>query len=64
MPLLMRSFAQEQPTFGVGMLTRVRVEFLMSRFNIILLGGSMIVFVNLLVDVLYGLIDPRIRYER
>jgi ABC-type dipeptide/oligopeptide/nickel transport system permease component len=24
----------------------------------------MIVFVNLLVDVLYGLIDPRIRYER
>ncbi|HET9663424.1 MAG TPA: hypothetical protein VFP00_04285, partial [Burkholderiales bacterium] len=22
MPLLMRSFAQEQPTFGVGMLTR------------------------------------------
>jgi peptide/nickel transport system permease protein len=30
----------------------------------VLLGGSMIVFVNLLVDVLYGLIDPRIRYER
>jgi ABC-type dipeptide/oligopeptide/nickel transport system permease component len=30
----------------------------------VLLGGSMIVFVNLLVDILYGLIDPRIRYER
>src|SRR3954463_3733121 len=30
----------------------------------VLLGGSMIVFVNLFVDVLYGLIDPRIRYER
>ena len=30
----------------------------------VLLGGSMIVFVNLVVDVLYGLIDPRIRYER
>jgi ABC-type dipeptide/oligopeptide/nickel transport system permease component len=30
----------------------------------VLLGGSMIVFVNLIVDVLYGLIDPRIRYER
>jgi ABC-type dipeptide/oligopeptide/nickel transport system permease component len=30
----------------------------------VLLGGSMIVFVNLLVDVLYGMIDPRIRYER
>jgi peptide/nickel transport system permease protein len=31
---------------------------------IILLGGSMIVVVNLLVDVLYAVIDPRIRYER
>ena len=30
----------------------------------VLLGGSMIVFVNLLVDILYGMIDPRIRYER
>ena len=28
----------------------------------VLLGGSMIVFVNLLVDILYGMIDPRIRY--
>ncbi len=31
---------------------------------IILLGGTMIVLVNLLVDVLYAVIDPRIRYER
>jgi peptide/nickel transport system permease protein len=31
---------------------------------VILLGGSMIVVVNLLVDVLYAVIDPRIRYER
>lgn len=31
---------------------------------IVLLGGAMIVIVNLLVDILYAVIDPRIRYER
>jgi len=31
---------------------------------IVILGGAMIVAVNLLVDVLYAVIDPRIRYER
>lgn len=31
---------------------------------VVLLGGSMIVIVNLVVDVLYAVIDPRIRYER
>jgi ABC-type dipeptide/oligopeptide/nickel transport system permease component len=30
----------------------------------IILGGVMIVVVNLLVDLLYAVIDPRIRYER
>jgi peptide/nickel transport system permease protein len=30
----------------------------------VLLGGTMIVVVNLVVDVLYAVIDPRIRYER
>jgi peptide/nickel transport system permease protein len=30
----------------------------------VLLGGAMIVVVNLLVDVLYAVIDPRIRYGR
>ncbi len=30
----------------------------------VLLGGTMIVIVNLIVDVLYAVIDPRIRYER
>jgi ABC-type dipeptide/oligopeptide/nickel transport system permease component len=30
----------------------------------VLLGGTMIVVVNLLVDVLYAVIDPRIRLER
>jgi peptide/nickel transport system permease protein len=29
----------------------------------ILLGGTMIVVVNLMVDILYAVIDPRIRYE-
>ena len=30
----------------------------------VLLSGSMIIVVNLVVDVLYAVIDPRIRYER
>jgi ABC-type dipeptide/oligopeptide/nickel transport system permease component len=30
----------------------------------VLLGGIMIVVVNLLVDILYAFIDPRIRYDR
>ena len=30
----------------------------------VLIGGAMIVIVNLLVDILYAVIDPRIRYER
>jgi len=30
----------------------------------VLLAGSMIIAVNLVVDVLYAVIDPRIRYER
>jgi len=30
----------------------------------VVLGGAMIVVVNLLVDILYAVIDPRIRYER
>ena len=30
----------------------------------VLIGGCMIVIVNFLVDVLYAVIDPRIRYER
>jgi len=28
------------------------------------MGGAMIVTVNLLVDILYAVIDPRIRLER
>jgi peptide/nickel transport system permease protein len=30
----------------------------------VVLGGSMIVVVNVVVDILYAVIDPRIRYER
>jgi peptide/nickel transport system permease protein len=32
--------------------------------GVVVLGGAMIVFVNLLIDVLYAVIDPRIRLER
>jgi peptide/nickel transport system permease protein len=32
--------------------------------GVVLLGGAMIVIVNLVVDVLYAVIDPRIRLER
>jgi ABC-type dipeptide/oligopeptide/nickel transport system permease component len=28
------------------------------------MNGAMVVLVSLLVDVLYAVIDPRIRYER
>jgi ABC-type dipeptide/oligopeptide/nickel transport system permease component len=31
---------------------------------VVLLGGAMIVLVNLLIDILYALIDPRIRLEQ
>src|SRR4030095_4401547 len=30
----------------------------------IVLGGAMIIVVNLVIDILYAVIDPRIRYER
>ena len=32
--------------------------------GVVLLGGAMIVVVNLVVDILYAVIDPRIRFER
>ncbi len=32
--------------------------------GVVLMGGAMIVFVNLLVDAVYAVIDPRIRLER
>jgi ABC-type dipeptide/oligopeptide/nickel transport system permease component len=30
----------------------------------VILAGAMIVVVNLIVDILYAVIDPRIRYDR
>ena len=30
---------------------------------VVVIGGSMIIVVNLLIDILYALIDPRIRLE-
>jgi len=32
--------------------------------GVVLLGGMMIVVVNLAIDILYAVIDPRIRLER
>jgi len=32
--------------------------------GVVLLGGAMIVIVNLAIDILYAVIDPRIRLER
>jgi peptide/nickel transport system permease protein len=32
--------------------------------GVVLLGGVMIVIVNLVIDILYAVIDPRIRFER
>jgi len=32
--------------------------------GIVIMGGTMIVVVNLLVDVVYAVIDPRIRLEK
>ena len=32
--------------------------------GIVIMGGTMIILVNLLVDVVYAVIDPRIRLER
>jgi ABC-type dipeptide/oligopeptide/nickel transport system permease component len=32
--------------------------------GVVIMGGAMIVMVNFLVDVLYAVIDPRIRLEK
>ena len=32
--------------------------------GVVIMGGIMIVFVNLMVDIAYAVIDPRIRVER
>lgn len=51
---------------GIGRLLYEGIEF--RDFPVVqtcvLLGGVMIIAVNLLVDVLYAYIDPRIRYEK
>jgi peptide/nickel transport system permease protein len=50
---------------GIG---RMFVQAMFSRdypllMGILLLGSTMVVFFNLVADVLYGVLDPRIRYE-
>ena len=51
---------------GIGRLLYEGIEF--RDFPVVqatvLLAGAMIVVVNLVVDILYAVIDPRIRYER
>lgn len=51
---------------GVGRLLYEGIafrDFPVVQANVVL-GGTMIVTVNLVVDILYAVIDPRIRYER
>jgi peptide/nickel transport system permease protein len=51
---------------GVGRLLYEGIafrDFPVVQANVVL-GGAMIVTVNLVVDILYAVIDPRIRYER
>jgi len=50
---------------GIG---RMFVQAMFSRdypllMGILLLGSTMVVFFNLIADILYGILDPRIRYE-
>lgn len=50
---------------GIG---RMFVQAMFSRdypllMGILLLGSTMVVFFNLLADILYGVLDPRVRYE-
>jgi peptide/nickel transport system permease protein len=50
---------------GIG---RMFVQAMFSRdypllMGILLLGSTMVVFFNLIADILYGLLDPRIRYD-
>jgi peptide/nickel transport system permease protein len=32
--------------------------------GVVLMGGTMIVVVNMVIDILYAVIDPRIRLEK
>jgi peptide/nickel transport system permease protein len=50
---------------GIG---RLFVQSMFSRdypllMGILLLGSTMVVVFNLVADVLYGVLDPRVRYE-
>ena len=50
---------------GIG---RMFVQAMFARdypllMGILLLGSTMVVFFNLVADVVYGALDPRIRYE-
>ena len=54
--------------FGIPGIGRHFVQGALNRDYTLVMGvvifyGALIIFMNLLVDVLYGLIDPRVRYE-
>ena len=51
-------------TTDTSRLTILPLEFIISGLLFgVLIGGVMVIMANLLVDILYAWIDPRIRYE-
>lgn len=52
------------PGIGSMMITAIRTKDFMVVQNVILVIGVFVVLCNLLVDVLYGIIDPRIRDQK
>ena len=56
-------FSATQLGHGVRNMAEAGVRFPVVQASV-LLGGAMIVVVNLAVDLLYAVIDPRIRYDR
>jgi peptide/nickel transport system permease protein len=66
--LLMVAAVVVENVFSIKGLGRVLIEGILNRDypvvqGVILMISAIFVFLNLLVDLLYGLIDPRIRYD-
>ena len=66
--LLLTAAVVVENVFAIKGLGRVLIEGILNRDypvvqGAILLVSAILVFVNLLVDLLYGMIDPRIRYD-
>lgn len=56
-----RAFAV--PGLGMALITAISERDWMVIQNLVLLYGGIFVLVNLMVDISYGLFDPRIRYR-